>query len=96
MARSPTAQAAIDSRDREAASRDDGLPGRPAGGRSDNKPTHFLSAFDSTTGLKGRVGSAWLKPDGSISIALNSFVSIPAGTGLTLWPRNERDDQYGR
>ena len=70
---------------------DDGLPGKPVGGE---KPTHYLSAFarNSPEGVKGRVGEAWMKPDGSISIRLNPYVTLTSEVGLTLWPRNERDD----
>ena len=64
------------------------------------RPTHFLNAYIKGTQLKRRVGAAWLKPDGSISIALDPFTVLEAndgdGLGLTLWPRNERDDARGR
>ena len=57
------------------------------------QPTHYLSAFErnNPSGIKGRVGSAWLKPNGSISIKLNPFVTLTSESGLTLWPANDRD-----
>lgn len=66
---------------------------------ADNKdPTHFLSAYTpgNNEAPKGRIGRAWLNQNGSISIKLNHLVVIPAGTGLTLWPANERDRERSR
>jgi hypothetical protein len=59
-----------------------------------DQPSHFLSAFERNNdkGVKGRVGRGWQKPDGSISIKLNPYVTLTSDVGLTLWPRNKQDD----
>lgn len=47
-------------------------------------PDFNLSALDKHTGERSRVGAAWLNKDGTISIALNAFVTLRANPDLVL------------
>lgn len=57
-----------------------------------NKPDWRLSGLDKNSEVKGNIGVAWTKPDGSISIKLNPFVMLNGandGLVLTLFPNND-------
>jgi uncharacterized protein (DUF736 family) len=60
-----------------------------------NAPDYILKVYDGNRGV--RVGAAWLKENGSVSIKLNSCVVLdardfaPGELLLTLWP----NDDYG-
>lgn len=55
-------------------------------------PNFHVHAMDKSIDTwKSRIGAAWMKPDGSISISLNPFVSLRASPNLmiTLFPNRE-------
>lgn len=56
------------------------------------KPDYRVGALDKATDEKATVGGAWINPDGTISIVLNSFVVLNANKSLliTLFP-NEKE-----
>lgn len=47
-------------------------------------PSYFFHAMHKGTNEKSRIGSAWNQPDGSISIALNPFITLESHTELVL------------
>ena len=56
------------------------------------KPDWNMSVVHRVTGVKGRVGVAWTKPDGSISIKLNPYVTLSGSDPdmfLTLFAYDE-------
>lgn len=58
------------------------------------KPTHVIKVMDRTTKKKGgRVGAAWLNKDGSISIHLDTGITLSWNDGLMITAfENNRND----
>lgn len=53
--------------------------------RTPTKPTHTIKVMDRATKKKGgRVGSAWLNKDGSISISLDTGITLSWNDGLMI------------
>jgi hypothetical protein len=53
--------------------------------RRPTRPTHVIKVMDRSTGRKGgRVGAAWVNPDGSISIHLDTGVTLSWNDGLMI------------
>jgi hypothetical protein len=55
------------------------------------QPDYDVSAIDTATNAKARVGAAWNQGDGTIRIKLNAFVILQASDSLllTLFPVNK-------
>lgn len=55
-------------------------------------PDFQVAALNKKTDEKSNVGVAWKNDDGTISIILNSFVSLPGGKDMliTLFPPKEK------
>jgi hypothetical protein len=60
------------------------------------KPTYILSVLHKESKKKGKVGAAWLKPDGSISIRLEAGVTISWKDDfvISLFPNRAGDSEY--
>lgn len=58
------------------------------------KPDYDVACLDKETEFKGRVGAAWINPDGSVSVVLNHRVSLPTQNGtnllITLFPTTSK------
>lgn len=56
------------------------------------KPDYNLGALDKTTDMKGKIGAAWVNPNGTVSIRLNPWVVLDGSNPelvLTLFPYEE-------
>jgi len=58
------------------------------------KPTHKLRIKDKATKVSGTIGSAWLNANGSMSIHLNTGVTLSwkDDVHITAFPVGEEDD----
>lgn len=57
--------------------------------KSGRKPDYRVGALNKETDEKGTVGAAWQNKDGTISVVLNAFVTLPIGGPhllITLFP----------
>ena len=59
------------------------------------RPDYIVRGLHKQTNKKGTIGAAWLKEDGSISIAINPFITIPVNEDLviTLFKFEEKDSR---
>lgn len=48
------------------------------------KPDYYIHALNKTNEERGRIGSGWKQPDGSIQISFNPFVSVPVGKEFVI------------
>jgi hypothetical protein len=55
-----------------------------------SKPDYWVKGLHKLTSKKGFLGVAWKKDDGSISIAINPFITVPIDENLviTLFPND--------
>lgn len=56
------------------------------------KPDYRFAAMNKSTDEKNNVGAAWVNPDGTISVALDSFIQLTASKNLvlTLFPNDKK------
>lgn len=59
-----------------------------------NRPQWRIHALDKITRETTRIGSAWNKRDGSISIAINPWTLVPTGPNIiiTMFPIGDDDE----
>ena len=58
-------------------------------------PEYRVAALHKPSDSKANVGAAWVNPDGSISVVLNSFVVLNGGSDLliTLFPAKKGEPE---
>jgi hypothetical protein len=56
-------------------------------------PDYVLKFQNKRTGQKGRVGAAWLNPNGNLSLILDPKIVLTSDPDeqLTLFPRDEKE-----
>lgn len=61
---------------------------------TDYKPPDYeIRALNKETQEKANIGAAWKKPDGSITLVFNPFVTVPTGKkfAITAFPVEGKD-----